>query len=281
MNKNLSNLIITLTAISAFAIFVNAQTFTPKNVKNTTDGYSFIVPTDWVNQEANVGYILTNNAKTANIIVKPHNYKTYAEFSKGDGAFERDGYKKLLETTDLGNGKTHDRVGKIENGKAMILDVVLSLSKFDGGVLIIGVSTDEASADVAVKGVAAVVASLEYFAVKKAPEDTATKNAFAGKKLRYLTSGNGYRESRTIWLCKSGAYASQVESGSFSSLGTGSTSSSDKGTWQVKKVGSSITLILRSQDGGQIEYQVTARQASNEIGLNGNRYFVEQHNECN
>jgi hypothetical protein len=177
--------------------------------------------------------------------------------------------------------KPHDRVGKIENGKALILDVVLSLSKFDGGVLIVGVSTDEASADVAVKGVAAVVATLKYFAVKKTPQDTATQNAFGGKKLRYLTSGNGYRESRTIWLCKSGAFASQLESGSFSSLGTGSTSSSDKGTWQVKKVGSSITLTLRSQDGGQIEYQVTVRQASNEIGLNGNRYFVEQHNECN
>jgi hypothetical protein len=277
----MTKIITVLIVILVCGVLVNAQTFTPKNVKNTADGYSFIVPTDWVNQEANVGYILTNNAKTANIIVKTHNYKTYAEFSKGDGAFERDGYKKLVETGDLDNGKTHDRVGKIENGKALILDVVLSLSKFDGGVLIIGVSTDEASADAAIRGIVEVVASLEYFAVKKTPPDTATQNAFGGKKLRFLQSGNGYRESRTIWLCKSGAFASQVESGSFSSLGTGSTSSSDKGTWQVKKVGSSITLILRSQDGGQIEYQVTARQASNEIGLNGNLYFIEQHNECN
>ncbi len=277
----MSKIIIGLVTISILNIFVNAQTFTPKNVKNTTDGYSFTVPNDWVNQETNGGYILTNNAKTANIIVKPHFYKNYAEFSKGDGAFERDGYKKLVKTSDLGEGSTHDRVGKIENGKAMILDVVLSLSKFEGGLLIIGVSTDEASADVAVKGVAALVASLEYFAVKKAPQDTAAQNAFGGKKLRFLHSGNGYRESRTIWLCKSGAFISQVESGSFSSLGTGSTSSSDKGTWKVQKSGNSITLVLRSQDGGQSTYQVTARQASNEIGLNGSRYFVEEHNECN
>jgi hypothetical protein len=278
MNKVITVLI----AILTFGVLINAQTFTPKNVKNTTDGYSFTVPTDWVNQETtNGGYVLTNNAKTANIIVKTHNYKSYNEFSKGDGAFERDGFKKLVETSDLGGGKTHDRVGKIENGKAMIFDVVLSISKFDSGVLILGVSTDEASADVAVRGVAALVASLEYFAVKKAPQDTATQNAFAGKKLRFLHSGNGYRESRTIWLCKSGAFAFQSETGSISSLGTGSTYSSDKGTWQVKKSGNVVTLTLRSQTGGQSEYQVTARQASNEIGLGGERYFVEEHNECN
>jgi hypothetical protein len=281
MTKNLTNIIIALTAISAFAILVNAQTFTPKNVKNTSGGYRFTVPNDWVNQEATDGYILTNNAKTANIIVKKHFYKNYAEFSKGTGDFARDGYKKLAETTDLGEGNSHDRVGKLENGKAMIFDVVFLVSKYEGGLLILGVSTDDASANSALTGISALVKTLEFFAAKKDPQDTATQNAFGGKKLRFLHSGNGYRESRTFWLCKSGAFVSQFESGSNSVLGTGITSSNDQGTWQVQKSGNVITLTLRSQSGGQKQYQVTARQASNEIGLNGDRYFVENHNECN
>jgi hypothetical protein len=41
-------------------------------------------------------------------------------------------------------------------------------------------------------------------------------------------------------------------------------------------------LVLDSTRGnGRRSFTVTARQASNEVALNGQRYFVETHNECN
>jgi hypothetical protein len=279
ITKTVTKLLIVLTAIFATTLAVNAQD--KKDVKDTSNGYSFSVPEDWVNQEANGGYVLTNSEKTANIIVKKHSYKNYAEYSKGDGDYERDGFTRLLETTDLGNGNSHDRVTKDINGKYLIFDAVFIVSEYEGGLLLLGVSTDDKSAKASINGITELVKTLKFFEPKKSPQDAATKKAFGGKRLSYMQTLNGFSESRRIWLCKSGSYFSRNQSSSLSQLGSGLVNNEDRGTWEVQKSGNSITLILRSQSGNLRSFQVTPRQASNEISLNGNRYFVEEHSECN
>jgi hypothetical protein len=277
----MKNIFIALIITFILGLNANAQTMTEKNVTDTANGFSFTVPNGWICQETNGIYILTDDAKTANIILKKHNYKNYEEFTQGDGAFERDGFTKTKKTTDLTDGSFYDKVSKSINGKDFIFDVLFLLSKYGGGAVMTGVSTDKTSNEVTVAGITELLKTLVFTEVKTPPQDSATQNAFAGKKFRYLYSNNGYRESRTITLCKSGSYFFQSESGSSSSLGGGFTNSSDRGTWQVQKNGNSILLTLRSQAGNPTkQYQVSARQASNEIGLNNDRFFVSEHNEC-
>jgi hypothetical protein len=277
----MKNIFIALLITFVLGLNASAQNMTEKNVKDSANGISFTVPKGWICQETNGIYIFTDDAKTANIILKKHNYKNYDEFTKGDGAFERDGFQKTVKTSNLGNGGFYDIVSKSVDGKEFTFDVVFLVSKKGGGEVITGVSTDKASTEVARAGMAELFKTLTFQEVKTPPQDSATQNAFAGKKFRYLYSNNGYRESRTITLCKSGSYFYQSESGSISSLGGGFTNSNDRGTWQVQKNGNLIVLTLRSQAGNPTrQYQVSARQASNEIGLNNDRFFVSEHNEC-
>ena len=142
-------------------------------------------------------------------------------------------------------------------------------------------STDQKSAEIAFKAAIELGQTLTFFAPKKSAQTSNLRSLFAGKKLSYFYRGNGYSESKKIWLCPSGAYIYKSESFSNSQLGTGSTSSNSRGTWQIKETGISVQLILNRDDGGVGEYEVSAREASNEIGLNGDRFFVENSNECN
>ena len=60
--------------------------------------------------------------------------------------------------------------------------------------------------------------------------------------------------------------------GSFGSL------AAKHGTWTISPNGAK--LILSFQNGGTVEYQISKRQASNEIGLNGKRFFVQSQDKC-
>jgi len=50
------------------------------------------------------------------------------------------------------------------------------------------------------------------------------------------------------------------------------------GNWKISPNGSN--LILQFRNGKVREYKISRRQAGNEIGLDGNRYFVQTQSEC-
>lgn len=271
-------LLIILLAIS-FNGLISAQS--NETVKDNSNGYSFKIPANWTNEKLDGGSVLVNDEKTANIIVKPHNYKDFNSMIRIEGGIEKDGFKQLGEITSFSGQGKHFRAYKEENKKYVIVDTFFFVSEYGGGVLVLGVSTDAKSAEIALKGALDLGKTLLFYPPKKSAQSSNLKSLFANKKLSYFYRGNGYSESKKIWLCSSGNYISQSESFSNSQLGTGSTAGSSKGTWQVKQSGGSVYLILQSNEGGAGEYEVTTRQASNEIGLNGDRFFVESHNECN
>ena len=106
------------------------------------------------------------------------------------------------------------------------------------------------------------------------------QSALAGKKLLYLYSGNGYFEEKHIYLCKAGSFFQTTGSGGFnpsdSNDGSFAGRGGKRGQWSV----SGSTLVLRFEDGTVGQYAITARQAGNEIGLNGRRYFVQANSGC-
>lgn len=278
----MKNLSVTFLAIIIFSISIYAQGSSDSElIRDTESGYSFNAPEDWKNQKIDGGYVFTNSSETANIVVKPHNYEDFDSFVKAEVNLEVSGYKLAGQIRDLGNGGKFARVYKPSGNKYTIIDAFFLLSPYQGGVLILTVTNDETTANAVYEVATDMVKSVKYSRPQQSEQSTNIQTAFAGKKLSYFYTGNGYSENRTIWLCPSGTYYSKSESLSSSSIGSGSTYSEDAGTWQVQSNGGSVNLILNSQRGkGQRNFTVTARQASNEIGLNNARYFVETHNQC-
>lgn len=88
----------------------------------------------------------------------------------------------------------------------------------------------------------------------------------------------------SIDLCSNGqfvkkdntSYLSQTYSDNFTYAGR----SGDEGRWDIMTQGATPVLVLRANDGKVFQYPITLRQASNELGLNGMRYFVRASEIC-
>lgn len=276
----MKNFLLTLTVVITLSLGIFAQA-NLETIKDETSGYSFKIPENWSGEKANGGVVLVNKAKTANIVVKPHNYKDFDSMIQTEGGIEKDGFTQVGKTSSFAGGAKHFRAYKNANGQAVIVDTIFMVSEYGGGVIVAAISTNEQSAEVGFNGAVEVVKTMSFTKPKQSPQSSNLKSLFSGKKLTYFYTGNGYSESRKIWLCSSGAYISRSESSSNSQIGTGATASSSQGTWTIKEAGTSVFLILNSNKGEFSQFEISKRQASNEIGLNGKRFFVENHNDCN
>ncbi len=105
------------------------------------------------------------------------------------------------------------------------------------------------------------------------------QNFLRGKHLLYLYTANGFSTRKDIYLCSNGTFRSNSGDSSISINGTVATSGNSSGTWRVSSAGGA-RLILNFNSGGVAEYELSTRQASNEIGLNGARYFVKSDSGC-
>lgn len=280
----MKNLLFSFLAIILISFAVQAQSSsstvsnsTGKQIQDVENGFSFRSPKDWENQQAEGSYVLSNSSKTAAIIVKSHNYKDFDSFVAAEVNLESEGYKLAGEVRDLGNG---NRFARIYNS-SRIIDAFFLLSSYNGGLIILSVTDNAKTADLAFYVASEIVESVQFSRPQQSAQSSQIQAAFAGKKLSYYYTGNGYFEQRTIWLCPSGSYFSKSETGSSSAIGSGSTYSEDQGSWRIQTSGNSAYLVLNSNIGkGQRNFTITARQAGNEIGLNNARYFVEAHNQC-
>src|SRR5205085_9553462 len=106
------------------------------------------------------------------------------------------------------------------------------------------------------------------------------EGALAGKHLLYLYSGNGYFEEKHIYLCSDGNFVQTTGSGGYtpnnSDGGSFGARGGRRGRWAVN----GSVLLLQFQDSTVGRYTITQRAAKNEIGLNGNRYFVQANAGC-
>lgn len=267
-------------------VFLNIAVLAQANptgelIKNTENGYSFNAPKNWTSQAAENGYVLLNANKSASIIVKPHFYEDFTAFAKAEINLEKEGLTQVGDVQDLGNGTRMFRSFAQNTDKTVILDTFFTLSPNGGGLIIIGLTSDSQTADNVYQLVTQLIKTIHYSTPQQSNQSQQYQNLFKGKRLTFLQTGNGYSEKRVIVLCGSGRFFSNNDSSSLSTMGSGVTASSDQGMWKIQTSGNSVTLVLDSQQGkGQRRFNVTARQANNEIGLNNSRYFVETHNQC-
>lgn len=267
--------------IMAFAAFGNAQVSQIISGQRLTDdsgGYSFSAPSGWKSSKSEGGFTLANPANTVVIFVKPHNYETFAAAVKDMNL--NDNSRVLGEPQNLQNGGRSVRIAQTTAKGVAVIDLFVLFSPSGGGAVVIAM-TDTVNADASFTAGLKVSEGVTF--VKRERSDTAAspwQAALAGKHLLYLYSGNGYFEEKHIYLCSSGVFLQKTGSGGFSPGDADGGSFAGKGGTRGKWGITGSTLVMQFPDGSVGQYAISRRQAGNEVGLNGKRYFVQSQDVC-
>ena len=273
--------------LSSFIFGQGTSTASGRRVSPANVQYGFDAPNGWKRVENDLGYTITSPGGGVILIVKPHGENDFASAVR---TTEIDStYKVIGEPRTLDNGGRSFRVTKaLSNGGTGVVDVFIMLSPKGGGVIVMALS-GPANADAAYKvglSVANTVsfpgASVTAGAAAAQPTlgSSPWETRLANKHLLYLYSGNGYFEERHYYLCSNGNFYFKAGSGGYTpgnvDGGSFAGRSGNSGRWDV----SGSTLVLQYLNGNVVRLNLTERQKSNEIGLNGSRYFLEAQPNC-
>lgn len=250
-------------------------------VTDAAAGFSFGPPAGFIADRGPDGYSFVNSEKTILLVVRPHRYATF-EAAVRDTTIDP-GTKIVVQPQDLKGGGKFVRLSKPTAQGMAIVDIFVLFSPNGGGVTVIGLS-DGKNADRSLLGAAEIAKSI-VFTRPVAPLGSAAspsgwQSILLGKHLLFLYSGDGYFEEKHIYLCSSGTFLQRTGQGGFSPGDVDGPSfgarGGRRGAWAI----SGDDLILRFQDGSVGKYKITRRQAGNEVGLNGSRYFIENQSVC-
>ncbi len=249
---------------------------TEKRLSDTSGGYSFAAPTGFDSSQNEEGFGLVNTEKTVVIAVKNHNFKSFQEFSEQSN-LEKDGFSLVGKVQDFGDkGKTF-LVAKQTAQGILLADTFVLFSPYGGGALIVSFS-DKANNQKGFQAAMQIAKSVTFAKPQTSEAANQWQTFLSGKHLTYLYTASGFSERTDIYLCSSGEFSYRSDSSSLSNNGSGVVGANSVGNWKISPSGTS--LILQFSNGAAREYKISRRQASNEIGLNGNRYFVQPQNEC-
>ena len=243
-------------------------------------GFSFTPPAGW-KMKQDQGYVLVEPAGKSIVMITTHRYNDFESVLRDTTLDEGEVAGKPQDLK--GGGKTI-RVTKNTADGVGVIDLFTLFSPHGGGVLVMALSESK-NADGSFHAGLGVADSVTFSrSVPSSAQSAAApgwQSRLAGKHLIYLYSGNGYFEEKHIYLCTSGTFYQSTGSGGFtpnnSDGGSFAARGGNRGRWSV----SGSTLVLQFQDGSVGEYNLTQRSASNEIGMNGRRYFVKSDANCN
>lgn len=260
----------------ALSIYSQGQ----QRLTSEAGGFSFEVPKDWTGHETGpTSFALINTAKTIVIEVRSHNYRNFTAFM-ADANLQRDGLEIIAKPQEFKGGTTFRSVKRTPNAMTVI-DAFVLFTTGGGGVQIAAI-TDRANADAGFNAGLAIAGSVKFEVPKANGLSDQVRKLLAGKLLTYLYTGSGYSERKDILLCNSGTFYQTTDMGGFAQKDVDGPSfaatGGKSGSWSIDPTGSK--LILRFQNGGTSEFTLSARQASNEIGLNNQRFFVQSQNRC-
>lgn len=250
---------------------------TEKRLSDTTGGYSFNAPSGFDSEQNDEGFGLINKDKTLVIVVKNHDFKSFEEFS-AQSNLEKDGFTLVGEVQNFGDkGKAFLVAKKTAEGVLMV-DTFVLFSPHGGGALIVSFS-DKDNNQKGFQSALQIARSVTFTKPQMSEAASQWQTLLRGKHLLYLYTASGFSERTDIYLCPSGKFFYRSDSSSLSNNGSGVVGASSDGDWKISPGGGG-SLILRFGNGTVRQYKISRRQVANEIGLNGNRYFVQTQNEC-
>jgi hypothetical protein len=273
MRMGISKTVITIVCL--FVPWAVAQS----KLSSEAEGYTFTAPKGWVSERSAQGFGIANPPKTIVIAVTVHSYRDFASFA-ADANLEREGLELVGKPQDIRGGQTFRTVKRSPQGMAVI-DTAIIFRPNGTGVVVVSI-TDEANATTGFNTAVEIANSIEFVQPKVSEMATRVRSLLAGKRLIYLYTGNGYSERKDIVLCSNGVFYQALDMGGFtpgnvegpSFAATGG----KRGRWSISANGAK--LVMAFDTAGTVEYTLSARQASNEIGMNGQRWFVQSQTVC-
>lgn len=249
-----------------------------KQLKDAAYGYSFSLPTDFESKQNEEGFAAANSKKTVLFVIKPHSFQDFQAFA-AQANLEKDGFSQVGNVQELDKQNKTFRASKQTPQGLLITDTFVLFSPFGGGLLVVAFS-DQANAASAFEQALKISKSVVFSKPAVSELSSQLQSLFGGKHLLYFYTASGFSERTDIYLCSSGSFIYRTDSSSLSAAGSGVTAANADGNWKISTFGNNASLILQFNNGNKREYKISRRQANNEIGLNGNRYFVQSHTLC-
>lgn len=272
--KKMSLFLMIAAILSVGIISVSGQNSAGKTYTDKNGSYSFTAPASFTTKQSDQGFALVDASNTYIIVVSSHRYNDAKAFAE-NANLEKDGLTLVGDVQQLGGNDFSFRTYKDTPQGRVIIDSFVLFSPHGGGVMIVAMAeTDKANA--AFQKALEISKTARFSKPQESQASSEWQTFLRGKHLLYLNTNNGYSARRDIYLCSNGTFASSNGDSSISINGTVATSGKGSGTWSV----SGASLILNFNNGSVSEYTLSTRQASNEIGLNGNRYFVKSDAGC-
>ncbi len=261
MNK-VSRLLITTVLWASFFLPVQAQ-----RLLQDPSGFAVQVPETLQVQQDTSGIVLGGAAQPGVVVLKGHAFANFEAFAS-QANLARDGFEQVGEVRALNATDRHFRAAKpnLEGGH-LIADTFVRFSPYGGGCVVVALSSSD-QADAAYRWGEQIATQVAF---SQPIVNNVWEQALRGKHLVYLSTGNGYSERFDLYLLANNTFVSRSDMSSLSVNGSGAAANSVDGSWRITGDGQ---LVLNYQNGRANTYKLEPRQASNEVALNGRRYFV-------
>jgi len=246
-------------------------------VNYSTIGISFVIPQGWVGQETQAGYMLKSNTNAGFVLITKNNttdINTMINQAQQGFVTNNSNYLKIVGQVEnfnnLGVGATYQGLMEGVSAKGYMVSV---LNTMGIGVSIMAVTTTEYYSDKYKELCISIVNSVEQKQVvtnqtlqtSQTPQrntQNKTEKLFAGARLSYYDTGDGYTTKIVISLCEQGFfnhsnYSSMAADTDTVSAGYGENSKGSGQWWIIEKNNQLPILHLQFYNGEVSEYYIT------------------------
>jgi hypothetical protein len=267
-------------------------TFSPATgplMKDPYGTYTVHFPDGWMGKEANGALIGSKSGDKVQLTTSVHNYTSVQAIKAAVEPLVQDETQGIYLTSKVQDFGTNGVVITYEGmyqGSMYQIEVISLISPYGGGVTLAAAGTTDPPVFTQSHAnyLKSMAGSVQFTKAPEGAEALKWNTSLKGKLLTYLSTSNGGTERVDIHLCSNGTYLRKYE-GSYSSGGYADFSSvsanRDDGTWRIITRGAQAVLLLSNSTGSLQEFPITAGSASNEINLNGKRYFIQGSANCN
>jgi hypothetical protein len=261
----------------------NAPPAVGARYKESSGAYSFQTPAGWtVVQEENGNFSLTSTESSIRVTIASHNYSS-REAVKND--FQplnspENNTKISSSVQDYGASGLYVRIEGIDEGMPTKIELIALVSSYGGGTYIFCSGNPSDFNPTQSDALKTIANSMQFSKPVVTPVVLQWTTKLKGKQLLYLYSASGYSEKTTYDLCSNGSFVAAGDNSFVSGGASAVTADGGSGSWKIISNGSTPILLLTYQGGGTAQFTLSERQAGNEIGMNGKRFFVQTGQAC-
>lgn len=252
---------------------------------DTYGAYSFQVTPAWKAQPGSGEFIFTNGTDVQ-LKVSNHNYNTLAAIeAEAKDASDAASQTALKASTRpfSDNGILVTFTGTA-SGSPVVIEMLHLISPHGGGVVISAYGPPAQYSEQMTTTLVSVANSVTFTRPQVSTVAQEWQVKLAGKQLLYFYTASGYSEQKTIHLCTNGTFSTSGDasytSSDFQSQSSGAVAGGSGGTWKIAARGAIPVLQLYHSRGNVTEYTLSSRAAGNEVGLDGDRWFVKTAEGC-